>query len=296
MPIDRTEMLEHLPLMPPEWLLECLSAVRTLDIRSAVDGGGRAAYEQAHIPGAIHTDYVNDGWRTTRGMATGLLPDAASLSCLFGRLGVRPDDHVVIVSAGTSAGDFSAAARVYWTFRCAEHCAVSILDGGMAKWHSDPMRPLESGNGLLPKPTEYPVTLRGGLRADVAQVSAAIENRDAVLLDSRALGYFAGRQKSPQVARPGRLPGAFHLDHARAFDPARNGLRSRFELAELFSSVPPGPVVNYCNTGHQAATNWFVLSELLRRPDVTLYDGSLSEWAEEPARPVEQDAIDATVP
>jgi thiosulfate/3-mercaptopyruvate sulfurtransferase len=46
-------------------------------------------------------------------------------------------------------------------------------------------------------------------------------------------------------------------------------------------------VINYCNTGHQAATNWFVLSEVLRRPNVSLYDGSLSEWAEEPSRPVE---------
>ena len=37
--------------------------------------------------------------------------------------------------------------------------------------------------------------------------------------------------------------------------------------------MPEKPVINYCNTGHQAATNWFVLSEVLRRPDVSLYDG-----------------------
>jgi thiosulfate/3-mercaptopyruvate sulfurtransferase len=58
-------------------------------------------------------------------------------------------------------------------------------------------------------------------------------------------------------------------------------------LEQLFAGVPSKPVINYCNTGHQAATNWFVLSEVLRRPGVSLYDGSLSEWAEEPSRPVE---------
>jgi thiosulfate/3-mercaptopyruvate sulfurtransferase len=50
--------------------------------------------------------------------------------------------------------------------------------------------------------------------------------------------------------------------------------------------VPDGPVVNYCNTGQQAATNWFILAELLGRADATLYDGSMSEWTEEPERPV----------
>jgi hypothetical protein len=29
-------------------------------------------------------------------------------------------------------------------------------------------------------------------------------------------------------------------------------------LEQLFAGVPSKPVINYCNTGHQAATNWFV--------------------------------------
>ena len=41
--------------------------------------------------------------------------------------------------------------------------------------------------------------------------------------------------------------------------------------------------MSYCNTGHWAATNWFVLSELLGRPDVRLYDGSMVEWTADPA-------------
>jgi thiosulfate/3-mercaptopyruvate sulfurtransferase len=45
--------------------------------------------------------------------------------------------------------------------------------------------------------------------------------------------------------------------------------------------------MSYCNTGHQAATSWFVLSELLHHRGVTLYDGSMSEWTEDPAHAVE---------
>src|SRR5215475_9253861 len=132
-------MAEVSPLVSTQWLAARLGDpnVRIVDIRSAVDGGARAAFEQAHVPGAVHTDYAKDGWRATKGMATGLLPDTATLARLLGRLGVVPAHHVVIVSAGTSAGDFSAAARVYWTFKTAGHRAVSILDGGMAGWTAD---------------------------------------------------------------------------------------------------------------------------------------------------------------
>ena len=43
---------------------------------------------------------------------------------------MTPEHHVVIVSAGEAAADFSAAARVYWTLKAIGHSQVSILDGG----------------------------------------------------------------------------------------------------------------------------------------------------------------------
>src|SRR3974390_2958373 len=144
-------MIESSPLVAPQWLAAHLAdpRLRVIDIRAAVDGGGRAAFVAAHVPGAIHTDYAKDGWRATKGMATGLLPDAATLARLIGRLGVTPAHYVIVVSAGTSAGDFSAAARVYWTFKTAGHGAVSILDGGMAAWAAEGHRG-EAGAGPRP--------------------------------------------------------------------------------------------------------------------------------------------------
>src|SRR5580704_2171146 len=119
------------PLVSPQWLAAHLrSGTLVLDIRSAVDGGGAAAYEAAHVPGAVHTDYAKDGWRATKGMATGLLPEHQHLAALFARCGINPASHVVIVGAGTSAGDFSAAARVYWTLKIASHREISLLEGG----------------------------------------------------------------------------------------------------------------------------------------------------------------------
>jgi thiosulfate/3-mercaptopyruvate sulfurtransferase len=274
------------PLVSPQWLAAHLrSSIVVLDIRSAVDGGGATAYEAAHVPGAVHTDYVKDGWRATKGMATGLLPENQHLAGLFARCGITPATHVVIVGAGTSAGDFSAAARVYWTLKIAGHRELSLLDGGMAAWQQAGL-PVESGRNAAPPTSPYPVSVVGGLRADLAAVEQAVKRHDATLLDTRSTSYFEGREKSPQAKRAGRLPEAVHLDHALSFDPASKRLKPLPELEQLYA-LPDQPVVSYCNTGHQAATSWFILSEVLRRRGVSLYDGSMSEWTEDEARPVE---------
>ena len=277
-------MANSSPLVSADWLADNLgTGVIVLDIRSAVDGGGVAAYEAAHVPGAIHTDYVKDNWRAVKGMATGMLPELSYLAGLFGRLGLKPDLHAVIVSAGTSPGDFCAAARVYWTLKVCSHDRVSILDGGMVAWQG---RPVKSGQEAAAPASAYPVKFREELRADLAKVEAGIASGSETMLDSRSASYFAGNEKSPQAKRGGRLPKAKLLDHTQVFDPATKRLKSKADLDKLFGNLPPLPVVNYCNTGHQAAANWFVLSEVLGRP-AKLYDGSMSEWTEDEARPVD---------
>ena len=79
--------------------------------------------------------------------------------------------------------------------------------------------------------------------------------------------------------RPGRIPGAQLLFQETAYDVSANRLKSATELESLYAEVASDqPVISYCNTGHWAATNWFVLSEVLGRKDVKLYDGSMVEW------------------
>ena len=224
-----------------------------LDIRSAVDGGGRAAFEQAHIPGAIHTDYAKDGWRAVKGMATGLLPDIAALKTLFARFGLLPSDHVVIVSAGTSAGDFCAAARVYWTLKIAGHAKMSILDGGMLAWQADPARPLEAGAARPRK--------RAGLSGDTRAEPplrcrrGRARNRERRRCSARHAAprrFSKASSKSPQALRAGRLPGAMHLDNVLVFDDAAKRLKPLAELQALFAKChgqAGGQLLQYRTSG-----------------------------------------------
>jgi thiosulfate/3-mercaptopyruvate sulfurtransferase len=53
------------------------------------------------------------------------------------------------------------------------------------------------------------------------------------------------------------------------------------------SFAPDADIVSYCNTGHWAATNWFVLHELLDYENVRLYDASMVGWTVDDGREVE---------
>jgi thiosulfate/3-mercaptopyruvate sulfurtransferase len=268
------------PLVSPAWLAERAGEVLVVDIRSG------ESFAAGHIAGAVHSDYAADGWRMTAGTAGGLLPDPDRLAALFGRLGIEPSRAVVVISAGRAPSDFSAAARVYWTVKVSGHERVSILDGGLAAWTAAGL-PSVAGPSQPRAAAPYPVRLDARLRATAADVERALAEHGAALVDGRSRTQFEGSDKSAQVARAGRLPGAVHVDHTQAFEPGTGRLRPGAELEAVFALVPQGPAVSYCNTGHLASTNWFVLSEVLKRPGVTLYDGSMSEWAGDPAHSVE---------
>jgi len=271
------------PLVTPQWLHDQRSNadVVVLDIRSVIDGGGAEAYAKAHIPGAIHSDYDKAGWRVARNGHPLNVPNQTALEKLIGETGIDEDSHVVVVPAGVSATDFGAAARIYWTLKAAGHPAISILDGGFAAWQAAGL-PVKSGKNT-PAPKIFSGKFNQALLAELEEVA---QNPNATLVDARPANQFSGREKASLAKAYGHIPGAVNIDSASFYDPATNRLRPIEQLAAIAGKVPAGPVVTYCNTGHWAATDWFVLSEILGRPNVRLYAGSMVEWSADPRRPV----------
>ncbi len=275
------------PLVSVEWLKSKLNDkdVVVLDIRSAIDGGGAKAFTEAHIPGSVHSDYDKAGWRVTRNNVPFMLPTPAELEKLIGDLGIDEEKHVVVVPAGVNFTDFGSAARTYWTLKVVGLKNVSILDGGVAAWRAAGL-PVESGENK-PSATIFTADINKNLIALGADVEALEAKGGATLIDARPASFFLGKEKAPNAAAYGHIPGSVNVDSAGYYDAKTNKLKPKAELAALSAHVPAGPAVSYCNTGHWAATDWFVLHELLGREDVRLYDGSMAEWTANANRPVE---------
>jgi len=269
------------PLVSPAWLSEKLDddKVVVIDLRNKIDKGSYETFLEGHIPGAIHSDYLKDGWRVGRDGVVGLLPEADQFQSLARRLGVSDDTHVVVVPAGVSSTDFGSAARAYWTFKVFGHNNVSILDGGFAAWRDYAPGNIETGAFVAPESGNFVARFNPEFYIGTSDVAALAANPgEALLVDGRTDDQFYAGGKHPKAAKAGRIPSAVLMDQDKAYSPEGNRLKSRDELVKIYSNLGDKTIVSYCNTGHWAATNWFVMSEILGQKNVKLYDGSMVEW------------------
>ncbi|HRP97194.1 MAG TPA: sulfurtransferase [Rhodocyclaceae bacterium] len=280
---------EHMPpLIEPAWLAERLEETDlvVLDIRNPYGGADRMTYEMGHIPGAVYSNYITDAWHDRRTPVPATLPPVAQLEALLGRLGIGNDSRVVLVHSGTDSSDFSSSARVYWIFRLLGHDAVGILDGGFRGWERAGL-PFEQG-WVEPQPAHFTARLREELLATTTEVEAALR-RGVQLVDGRARELYEGVRKARLAARAGTLPTAKNLDHRRMIDPETGRMIGREALLALLEESGvrrTDETVTFCNVGHWSATTWFALHVLLGFQNVSLYDGSVIEWAASPERPM----------
>lgn len=265
--------------------------VIVLDIRNALDGGSQMAFRRGHIPGAVHSDYLKAGWRTTIDGIPGQLPSVGALEALIGGLGIDNDSHVVIVAGGVSALDMASATRVYWTFKVLGHDEVSILDGGYKAYATDPANSLQRGWND-PEPTIFEANLRSEMIAKQEDVAAAIES-GKTLMDNRPVDQYLGIKKHPAAKRPGTLPAALNIPESELT--TNGGYLAKAEritkILRQKSIDPQAAQITFCNTGHWASLGWFASSEILGNKETKLYDGSMVDWSADSENPVERRSV-----
>jgi len=263
----------HSPLLTPAALHPLLGRpdVRILDIRPPKD------YAEGHIPGAINTPY--GAFRGPQSNAGQLVPEAA-LTELLRKAGIDGSTHVVVAHGGANHTDFGAAARVFWTLKVGGLSRLAILDGGTKLW--------AGSGGALDKAVPTVTPSQFSYRYDQDQIVTSEELANGLrassaplLVDARPRRFFDGEARVDAAARYGTLPGAHSLDNAQFFVKGGTTLKPADELKSLVAQagVARAPAVSFCNTGHWAATNWFVMSEIAGNSAVKLYPASVVEWS-----------------
>jgi thiosulfate/3-mercaptopyruvate sulfurtransferase len=275
--LDRTELR----------LIECGALYTALPDRSDVRvESTRSLYDVGHIRGAVFADVTAE----LADRASGLrftMPAPARLAAAFGRLGVGPGAFVVLYCRDHNV----FAARLWWMLRAIGFDEAAVLDGGFVRWVAEG-RPLTTDVPHPPAARLEPQP-RPDLFVDKAAVRAALGDPDTVLVNALSVAQHEGRG-GVTYGRPGRIPGSVSVPARALTNPVTHAylpldrLRAAFDGAGVPRSDAVGGrrVVTYCGVGIAASSDAFVLT-LLGAADVAVYDGSLEEWARDPACPME---------
>jgi thiosulfate/3-mercaptopyruvate sulfurtransferase len=240
-----------------------------------------ASYDHGHIDGAHYLDWRTDIIDSSEPQYYSILPQS-DYEALLRRLGVKANSTLVVYDEMSSR----AAVRFFWTLKYYGQRDVRVLDGGKNSWLSAGL-PLSKLAAEV-EPSDYRVTeVRSELLVERNTIERGLRGESQLLVDGRPFDQYSGKVAAKVYhtavthQRLGHIYGAKSVPWASNFNPDGT-FKSPVELRKLYEEhhiVPQASVVTYCNEGLHAAVPWFVLSQLLGYPSVSLYDKSLAEWA-----------------
>ncbi len=247
---------------------------------------GRAAFENAHIPGAAYLHMVEDLSAPTGTVPYGL-PTPDAIARLLSSFGVADDTTIVLYGNGGQ----SVVHRAWWVLTASGAQDVRVLDGGWQRWRAEG-RPVETG-AALPRAASGKLSLRPRPESVVRreEVIGMLGDSGVCLIHSLTPEQFAGT--GGQVyGRPGRIPGSINIPASSLLDADTLRFQSFEKLTTLFDSAgvdQAETIVPYCGGGI-AATTVFLGLAVAGYENVRLYDGSLLDWAADPEAPMVTDA------
>lgn len=268
------------PLVDAAWLRANLTHQPIVVLEVYDKDSQKAEYARGHIPGALFTGFLDDGWRTVGGAHPFMLPSVDKLAALIGRYGINNDTRVILVPAGRTKGDFKAATRIYWTFRYLGDNNVSILNGGDRAWLAASPNSMDTNTPSV-TPAKFVPHVAPGYLATTKDVQAALASHDVQLVDARPVPQFEGKVKPKVDAKAGTLPGAINLPFSTLLTPDGEAMLSKPEIVKVIARAglqPDAKGIAFCNTGHLASSVWFALREVAENPHVRLYAGSMATW------------------
>ena len=263
------------PLISPNELESKLQNpnLRVLDIRDP------KSYAENHIPGSLSAPYGK--WRGPK-ENPGEFPPLLKLTELIQSLGLGPQNHIVVASSGADETDFGAAARVYWTLKVLGLENLSILNGGIKSWVETKL-PLNNQAVTIAK-SSYEPKINASLITTKDQLLKKSADGSARLIDARPSAFYSGDTRHQAAKVPGTLKGAVNVEHSKWFNEKRPTFISSAEAQKVASETnlnSNDEVVSFCNTGHWAATNWFAMSEVLGKKNVSMYAGSMVDFTKD---------------
>lgn len=269
------------------WLAEHIDdpEIQLLDARMAPAGQEHLRdmaqeYRAGHLPGALFFDIEALSDHATP--LPHMMPRPETFAVAMRELGVSDDKHLIVYDEG----NLFSAPRAWWMLRAFGVQNVSILAGGLAEWQRDGF-PLQEG-AVEAQEGEFEAKLDERQIKRLTDVLLASHENTAQIVDARPAARFNAEADEPRPGlRRGHMPGALNVPWTDLV--VKGQLKTTDELLGIFARQGVSlhrPIITSCGSGVTAAVVTLALATL-GASDVTLYDGSWSEWGGRQDLPVE---------
>jgi thiosulfate/3-mercaptopyruvate sulfurtransferase len=264
-------------------ILDCTVFLHADKTRGYRVESGYQKWQEGHIPGSGFADLTKE-LSDPHGRFMFTMPSAERFAEAMSRYGVSEGTYVVLYDSLMNIW----AARVWWMLRAFGFDNAAVLSGGWRKWRQEE-RPVST------TPTKHPfghfvVRPRPQLIARKSDVLAAIGSGTTCIINALTSEEHAGKGQ-PRYKRPGRIKSSVNVPFMTLVDPETHAYLPAKQLRARFAEVGAlnrKHVVTYCGGGIAACSDAFVLT-LLGVDNVAVYDGSLTEWTDDPETPMETD-------
>ena len=268
-------------LVSADWLAANIDRgdVKSLD-GTWVLPGDKTVLARGYIPGAQIFDI--DGIADRQSDMKHMFPSASVFSKAISEMGIKTSDHIICYDRH---GVFSSP-RVWWTFKVFGHENISVLDGGLPAW-------IRAGNAVEDKSRATPIlsnyqSRQSFFKTASAQCVLKAIDSDIQIVDARPSGRFHGTSPEPRAGlRSGHIPGSYSLPfgHLKSRDGHFIPLGDIADIVGKAGIDLNKPIITSCGSGITAAGIGFVLNRLGAK-DITLYDGSWTEWGADNSLPI----------
>ncbi|HXD08459.1 MAG TPA: sulfurtransferase [Anaerolineales bacterium] len=257
-----------------QWLAENRSAQNLIlfDASMKPIGAARDAVQEtpAYIPNSLRFDF-DDVLCDHNTSLPHMMPGAEYFTDEMQKLGVNNDSAIVVYD---KVGIYSSP-RAWWMFRAMGHNQVAVLDGGLPAWsqagyETVPTLATPRGRG------DFASKPQGGLLVDSKFVLQALADSAFSVIDARSAGRFKGQEPEPRVGmRSGHMPNALNIPYTTVLENGR--LLSKPKLRSVFEQYKAKKMIFSCGSGVTACV-LALAAEQAGYKDLTVYDGSWSEW------------------
>lgn len=275
------------PLVEASWLKEHLEyndlIILDATLPKAVADKTSVAEPSLRIPGARFFD-IKNVFSDTSAAYPNTWPGKNAFIKAARELGINNNSIIVVYD---DHGIYSSA-RAWWMFKSMGHQHIAVLNGGLPAW-------IEAGFELEEKKTipfqigDFNGVYDPGFFKEYKDVLKGLNNTEELVIDARAENRFLGLIEEPRKGlRSGHIPGSKNLPYT---DLLRNGkMREAKELKEKLKSIIPENknLVFSCGSGITACV-LALGAELSGYKNLSVYDGSWTEWGSIPELPIEKD-------